>query len=104
MQQLTDLDVVAQGNADDIPDSIPGADEADLGPYNHDYRFNIVALFYNGAEVGERSDRSFNRTDLEIPFELRLDKGNTARLRIQTENSRATLEKKGFRTPHQRLG
>lgn len=109
MSTLTDIQPQAEHKP---PAELPETYAAALGPYPKSYDVQIVAyvrhfdggddstadmkLLYDGGQVGEKSDRSFSETLLEIPYSFYLTRGSVAELAIVTENHKATVGTHGF--------
>ena len=95
------------------PEFLPDTYAAELGPYEKSYNVEITAhvthtgggdnstafmrLLFDGAPVGEKSDRSFNQTNLEVRYDFFLSRGSIASIAMVTENHIATIADHGFR-------
>src|SRR5262245_11923741 len=95
------------------PEALRDTYAAELGPYEKSYDVQVIAhvthtgggdnstafmrLLFDGAPVGEKSDRSFNQTNLEVRYDFFLSRGSTASVAIVTENHIATVADHGFR-------
>ena len=94
------------------PTTLSNTYAAELGPYEKTYDCQVIAyvthtgggndstammrLLCDGGAAGEAYDRSFDTTDLKVPYSFRLSRGSSVGMAIVTENHLATVGAPGF--------